>query len=117
MVQAWHMPSHMQIQARRLLFNHSQVSIVELLYTDIEHRKKIRLIEGNAKCCHLKINLKRDCAAGVYMSESQNPIPHPHTVYLYTVYLFTQGRGGGVEPERRLEWQQFTKLGRKHKHD
>ena len=25
-------------------------------------------------------------------------------------YLFTQGGGGGVEPERRLEGQQFTKL-------
>jgi hypothetical protein len=30
----------------------------------------------------------------------------------------TQGRGGGgVEPERRLEGQQFTKLGRKYKHN
>jgi hypothetical protein len=46
--------------------------------------------------------------------------PYPpalHTVYVYTVYLFTQGRGGRVEPERRLEGQQFTKLGRKYQHD
>jgi hypothetical protein len=39
------------------------------------------------------------------------PIPPPHTVYMYTtVYLFTQGRRElwRVEPESRLEGQQFT---------
>ncbi len=45
---------------------------------------------------------------------SYNPIPPPpHTVHVYAVYLFTQRRwegGGGYEPERRLEEQQFTKL-------
>ncbi len=60
-----------------------------------------------------KIDLLMDFAAGVYLSEARNPIPPPlPTVYVYKVYLFTQGRGGGrVEPERRLEGQQFTKLG------
>ncbi len=60
-------------------------------------RRKIRLIEGNSKCSHLKIDLLRDFAAGVCMSEAQKPIPHPplHTVYVYTVYLFTKGQGGG----------------------
>jgi hypothetical protein len=46
-------------------------------------------------------------AAGVYMSEAQNPIPPPpiHTVYLYTVYLFTTyshgEKGKGVEFNQR----------------
>jgi hypothetical protein len=49
-----------------------------------------------------------------------NKIPYPpsfHTVYIYAVYLFTQGRGdrGRVELERREEGQQMriqiTKLG------
>ncbi len=45
-----------------------------------------------------KIDLSRDFAAGVYLSEAQNSIPPPLftqcTVYVYTVCLFTQGRGG-----------------------
>jgi hypothetical protein len=49
-----------------------------------------------------KIDLKRDFVAGCSSSEAQNPItpPFTHTVYVYTVYLFTQGKGEG-EPERR----------------
>jgi hypothetical protein len=53
--------------------------------------------------------------------QAQNPInPHPPplthcSVFVYTVTcLFTQGRGVRVEPERRLEELQFTKLGRKY---
>jgi hypothetical protein len=48
------------------------------------------------------------------------PPPHTHCIRVYCIfYLFTQGSGGRgrVEPERRLDGQQFTKLGRKYQHD
>jgi hypothetical protein len=54
----------------------------------------------------------------ICLSEAQNPITPPpsplHIIYVNTVYLIKQGRGGGgrVEPERRLRGNQFTKLGR-----
>ncbi len=39
---------------------------------------------------------------GVYLSEAQNPHTPPplHTVSLYTVYIFTQGRGGELTRKR-----------------
>ncbi len=60
-----------------------------------------------------------DFAVGVYLSETQNPIPPPPRIRLYSILIHTgKGVGGGrVEPERRLEGQQFTKLGRKYQHD
>jgi hypothetical protein len=45
--------------------------------------------------------------------------PLLNIVYVYTVYLFTQGRGDGgrVVLKRRGEGQQVTKLGRKYQRD
>jgi hypothetical protein len=63
-------------------------------------RRKLRLIEGNKKCRHLCRSpslYKGSLKAGVYPSETQNPLPRPpNTMYVYvsTVYLFTQGRRG-----------------------
>ncbi len=64
-----------------------------------------------------KIDLWRDFAAGVYLSEAQNPLhpPPPYTFYTCIQYTYSHREGGGrVEPERRLEGQQFTKLGLKY---
>jgi hypothetical protein len=64
------------------------------------------------------IVLLRDFSAGVYLSEAQNPMPPPpltHCINVFSILLHTgKGGGGRVEPERRLEGQQFTKLGRKY---
>ncbi len=53
-----------------------------------------RTVESNVNCRHLKKSYwERDFAVDVYLSEAQNPIPTLNTVHVYTVYLFTQGRG------------------------
>jgi hypothetical protein len=66
------------------------------------------------------IDMSRDFAAGVYLSQAQNPIPPlTHYIRVYSILIQTGkgGRGGGeVGEERRLEGQQFTKLGRKYQH-
>jgi hypothetical protein len=56
----------------------------------------VRLIESNVKCRHLK-NLPREGLCGRCFICLRPPPPSYdplHTVYVYTVYLFTQGRGG-----------------------
>jgi hypothetical protein len=56
-------------------------------------RRKIRLIEGIAKCRHLK-NLP--VKEGIYLSEAQNPIPPPFTLYTCIQYTYSihTGKGG-----------------------
>ncbi len=87
-------------------------------------RREIRLIEGNAKYCHLKKLICTGTLWQVFIClRPRTSYPTTlQTVYVYTEYLFTQGRwrGGGrvVEPERRWEEQNFTKLDRqKYQHD
>ncbi len=64
-----------------------------------------------------EIDLQMDFAAGVYLSETQSPIP-PLTHSMCIQYTYSHCEGGWrVEPERRLEGQQFTKLGGKYQHD
>ncbi len=58
------------------------------------------VIEAGGYLLDIGGSLQKDKnAAGVYLSEAQNPMSPLHTVYLYTVYLFTQGRGGEEEKE------------------
>ncbi len=49
-------------------------------------------------------------------NRTQHPHPLPTTHCLYILYFDTGKSEGGAE-ERRLEGQQFTKLGRKYQHD
>jgi hypothetical protein len=53
-------------------------------------------------------------------NRTQHPPPPPsHTLSVYCILYFDigkGGKGGRVEPERRLEVQQFTKLGPKYQH-
>jgi hypothetical protein len=51
-----------------------------------------------------KVDRQRDFAAVVYLSEPESRILSPlHNVFVHTEYLFTQGKGGSVEPERTLQ--------------
>ncbi len=75
----------------------------------------INYIDTKAKCRHLKTFTCKGTLRQVIICLRPPPLlwpipPLTHcTVYVYTVYLFTQGRGegGGGEPERRLEGQYF----------
>jgi hypothetical protein len=61
-------------------------------YKDKTHRRQCKILSSK------KIELERDFATGVYC--------------LRRIFIRTGNGGGGrVEPERRLEEQQFTKLG------
>jgi hypothetical protein len=71
------------------------------------YRRKIRLIEDNAKSRHLKIYLQRDFAADVYLSESKNTHAYlpPYTLYSVHVYIYSiftnTGKGEVVELNQR----------------
>ncbi len=51
-----------------------------------------------------------DFAAGIYLSEAQNP-PPAYILYTCIQYTYSHREGWESEPERRLEGQQFTKQG------
>jgi hypothetical protein len=83
--------------------------LAALPFVHLKRRKK-GLIEGNEMMSSKKLTCKGTWRASVYLPEAQNPIPpplHTNTVYVYIVYLFTQGRGRR-ESERRGEGRVVT---------
>jgi hypothetical protein len=73
-------------------------------------------VEGNAKCRHLKKLTCKGTSRQVFLClRPRTPYPPPPLTCV--VYLFTQGRGGGVEPERRGVGKKFTQQGRNYQHD
>ncbi len=41
-----------------------------------------------------KVYLKRDFAAGVYLSEAHDPIPSANTLHMCKQYIYSIGKGG-----------------------
>ncbi len=87
---------------------------------------KVRRLRVRGRKAHVLYRIIDHLLEEVKTKFNPRPPPppiHTHTLYSirvqYKVHLFTKGRGVGerVEPERRLEGQQFTKLGRKYQHD
>ncbi len=65
-------------------------------------RRKIRIVGGNAKCRHLnKLTSKGSLRQVIICLRPRTPYPPTLTVYVYTVYLFTQGRGERGEFNQR----------------
>jgi hypothetical protein len=80
---------------------------------------EIRLIEGNAKCRHLKKWLVKGlcgkCLSVWGPEPHPPPPPHTHCIRVHSILIHTrQGGRGRVKSKRRLEGQQFTRLGRKY---
>jgi hypothetical protein len=58
-----------------------------------------------------KIDLERDFAAGVYLSEAQNPItPLTHCISVYSILIHT-GKGGGGRVDPWVRWATVHKAG------
>jgi hypothetical protein len=88
--------------------------------------RKIRLIEGIAKCRHLKIFSGKGTLRNVFIClrlRTLYTLPHLTSYTLYACIQYTYspengGRGGeSWTRENRREGQKFTKLDRKYQHD
>jgi hypothetical protein len=90
-------------------FNPQSYSVLRL--SDWSIRRKVRLIEVNTKCRHQKNWPVKGLCGGCLFVWSPEPHTPPHT------HLFTQGRGGGIEPERRYREATVHKVGSNYQHD
>ncbi len=79
-------------------------------------RRKIRLIEYNAKCRYPKKLACKGTLRQVFICLRPRT-PYTHCIRVYSILIHTEKRGRGFGLERKLERQQFTKLGRKYQHD
>jgi hypothetical protein len=80
-------------------------------------RRYMRLTKGNAKCRHLKKLTYKETLRQVFIFLRPRTPSAPLTRCTCIQYTYSHREGGRIELERRLEGQQFTKLGRKYQHD
>jgi hypothetical protein len=82
-------------------YEHSHVvtsPCVHIQLPVLSQRRRTRLIESDAKCRHLKKLTCKGTLQQVFICLRLRISPPPlHIVYVNTVYLFTDGRGGGGE--------------------
>jgi hypothetical protein len=75
-------------------------------------------MEGKAKFRHLsKLTCKGTLRQCLSVLGLERHTPLAHCIRVYSVLIHTGKWGVRVEPERRLEAQQFTKPGQKYQHD
>ncbi len=82
--------------------------------------KKDKTHRRQCKMLSYKKNAWKGTLRKVFICQRpRTPTPPLHTVYACISILIHIGKGDGgrIEPERRSEGQQFTKLGRKYQHD
>ncbi len=102
----------MFVLSRSILFYKTAACNLGLPLADSAPRRKIRLIEGNAICRHLKKLTCKGALRQMFISlRPKTPYPPLHTVYVYTVYFFTQGRGRGLN---QREGERGNMQGRSH---
>jgi hypothetical protein len=66
-------------------------------------RRKIRLVEGNAKCCHLKKLTKGTLRQVFICLRPGTPYPPPYTLYTCIQYTYSHREGGGELNQREGE--------------
>ncbi len=103
---AWHFLSYILTGDYR-----QTLSALSVFFFTGTARRKIRLIAGNAKCSHLEnFTLKGTLRQLFICLRPRTSYPPPlHTVYVFTVYLFTEGKGESWTREE----QQFHKAASK----